>query len=143
MNEPMMTSTRPYLLRAFYEWIVDNALTPYAVVDSRVPYVQVPEQYVDEQGQIILNIGPVAVQGLLISNEAIEFNARFSGVPMRVYAPIIALNAIYAKENGRGIVFAEDDFEDGDLPPDDGGGQKTTKDKAAPKKGRPNLTIVK
>ncbi len=108
-NAYPMTSTRPYLLRAFFDWILDNRLTPYVVVDAREDHVQVPMQYVDNEGNIILNISPVAVQHLSLENDVMEFSARFSGHAMHIYVPIQAIRAIYAKENGRGIVFAEGD----------------------------------
>lgn len=141
-----MTSTRPYLLRAFYEWIVDNQLTPYMVINVKLPNVQVPESFVDEEGKITLNVGPLATKGFNISNQMIEFKARFSGVARDIYAPIKAVDAIYAKENGRGIVFSEEDFEheddfieemtdskDDDPPPS--GGSKA--------KSRSHLRVVK
>jgi stringent starvation protein B len=112
----MIIPTRPFLLRAFNEWILTNGWTPYIVVNSHMPGVSVPQQYVDEEGKIILNIGNTAAQSLSIGNEVVEFNARFSGVPMHIYAPISAVEAIYARENGRGIVFSEEE-EDGTPPP--------------------------
>jgi len=127
-----MTSSRPYLLRAIYEWIVDNNMTPYLLVDATADAVQVPTEHVSN-GKIILNISPTAVMGLELGDEAVNFNARFSGKPMYINAPIKAVLAIYSKENGRGMVFSEDD--DGS-PPEPGGG--------APKKPRqPKLRVVK
>ena len=108
-----MKSSRPYLLRAFYEWIVDNDFTPYVVVNSELPGVDVPQKYV-EDGRIVLNISPAAVRSLLLANDHIEFSAQFSGVPHDIYAPMRAVTAIYAKENGRGMVFKEDEDEDED-----------------------------
>lgn len=99
-----MTPSRPYLVRALNQWIIDNGLTPYLVVDAGVQGVYVPEDYVTN-GQIILNISPGAVNSLSIEDSAIEFQARFGGVPMKVYVPTIAIMAIYAKENGQGMVF--------------------------------------
>lgn len=104
----MMTSTRPYLIRAFYDWIVDNGCTPHIVVNASVPNVKVPEEYVEGE-QIVLNIAVNAVQGLRLGDHEIEFQARFGGKVRRVYAPINAILAIYAKENGRGMVFAEEE----------------------------------
>ena len=106
----LMTSPRPYLIRAFYDWILDNNGTPHVVVNAEEEGVEVPTQYV-EDGQIILNISPEAVEELLLNNDAIEFNARFAGTPMRVYAPTNSVVAIYAQENGRGMVFGEEDEE--------------------------------
>jgi stringent starvation protein B len=95
--------------------MIDNNFTPYIVVDAGVQGVQVPQDFVSD-GQIILNISPSAVRGLIVSNDAIDFNARFGGVPMRVYVPIVAVLAIYARENGQGMVFGA---EPGAPQPDD------------------------
>lgn len=103
-----MTSSKPYLIRAIYDWIVDNELTPYIVVNAHAEQVQVPEQYV-EGGQIILNISPEACRGLHLKNNQIVFTARFIGVATQVFVPPTAVMAIYAKENGRGMVFDEED----------------------------------
>lgn len=107
-----LTSSQPYLLRAIYEWIVDNSLTPYILVDASHDAVQVPRQFV-EDGKIVLNIAPRAVNNLQLSNEQVLFDARFSGQPMQVALPITAVLAIYAKENGQGMVF-----NDGNEPPE-------------------------
>ena len=106
-----MTSTRPYLIRAFYEWIVDNDCTPHIVVNAEFPDVQVPDEYVKD-GQIVLNIAMSAVQELNLHNDCVEFSARFSGVPKFIYVPVGAVMAIYAKENGRGMVFSEEEGEE-------------------------------
>ncbi|MGD8938246.1 MAG: ClpXP protease specificity-enhancing factor [Gammaproteobacteria bacterium] len=109
MNKDIkMTSSRPYLLRAIYEWIVDNNMTPYLLVDATAEAVQVPNEHVNN-GKIILNISPAAVMGLDLGAEVVSFNARFSGKPMFVNVPMKAVLAIYSKENGRGMVFTEDD----------------------------------
>ena len=102
-----MTSSRPYLVRAFNEWILDNDCTPYIVVDAGVQGVQVPTEHV-ANGQIVLNVAPNAVRGLMIENDAIGFNARFGGHPMQVMIPMPALIAIYARENGAGMVFGHE-----------------------------------
>ncbi len=99
-----MTSNQPYLLRAFCDWIVDNGLTPYIVVDADLPGVEVPRQFVKE-GQIVLNISPSACVNLKVGLEGVAFQARFSGQPMQVFVPSIAVSAIYARENGAGTVF--------------------------------------
>ena len=108
-----MTSTRPYLLRAIYEWIVDNGLTPHLLVHAEHDQVMVPRQFVDN-GVIVLNVSPSAVRDLHLGNEAVEFNARFAGQPQHVYAPIGAVQAIYARENGQGMMFSGAD--DGEEP---------------------------
>jgi stringent starvation protein B len=133
-----MTSSRPYLLRAIYEWLVDNQLTPYIMVDANSPQVAVPTRYV-EDGKIVLNIEPQAVGALRMGNDAVEFDARFSGVAHHVYVPIRAVKAIYAFENGRGMVFGDEE-DDGTTPPSS---TTTTDQKIGVKKGRPELKIVK
>lgn len=143
-----MTSTRPYLIRAFYEWIVDNDCTPHIVVNASAANVEVPQEYVDG-GQIVLNIAVTAVQGLQLGDEAIEFQARFGGKVRNVYAPVGSILAIYAKENGRGMVFAEEEGEP-PLPPSppsenesDVGSSTTTSKGGKRSGGRPHLTVVK
>ncbi|MFT4926767.1 MAG: stringent starvation protein B [Phenylobacterium sp.] len=101
-----MSPKEPYLIRAFHEWILDNDCTPYLVVDSRQANVMVPEQFIQPDGQITLNISPGATGNLIVGNEAIEFNARFSGVPHHLYIPCSAVLAIFAKETGEGTGFA-------------------------------------
>jgi stringent starvation protein B len=100
------TSRRPYLIRAIFDWAVDNGLTPHVVVAANVDGVEVPAQHVSD-GKIILNISPRAVQGLVIDNESIRFTARFGGQPFHVNAPPRAVLAIYAKESGEGVVFGD------------------------------------
>jgi stringent starvation protein B len=105
-----MTPNRPYLLRAFNEWIVDNELTPHIVVDTNLPHVQVPQQSIQD-GQIVLNINPSAVQGLVMDDEHVSFSARFGGVPFQVYVPMYAISAIYARENGAGTMFPPEEYD--------------------------------
>jgi stringent starvation protein B len=104
---PAMTSNRPYLLRAVHEWICDNGLTPYIVVDAASPGLQVPPQAVSD-GRVVLNLAPRAVARLEIGNDAITFMARFGGVSQPVTVPVAAVQAIYARENGQGMLLAED-----------------------------------
>jgi stringent starvation protein B len=92
------------LLRALYEWLVDNNSTPHIVVDTTIKGVMVPEQFVSD-GQIVLNINASAVHDLLLNDDAVSFNARFGGVPMNVYVPMVAVVAVYAKESGMGMGF--------------------------------------
>ncbi|MEW5757011.1 MAG: ClpXP protease specificity-enhancing factor [Pseudomonadota bacterium] len=125
-----MTSSRPYLVRAIYEWLVDNGMTPYVLVDAEIEGVVVPRQFV-ENGKIILNVAPAAVQGLQLGNDRIDFSARFGGQAMDVYVPLSAVKAIYARENGTGMVF--NDEMDGPNPP------ATPKDDGA----KPKLKLVK
>ena len=100
MNE---IPTKPYLLRALYEWCVDNGYTPHLAVkvDS---HVQVPSEYV-KAGEITLNISPTAVHKLQMGNEQIEFSARFGGVARQIAVPIAAVHALYARETGHGMTF--------------------------------------
>jgi stringent starvation protein B len=132
-----MTSSRPYLIRAMYEWIADNNFTPHLVVDAMQPHVQVPEKYI-EDGKIVLNISVEATQKLLMNNQAVEFDARFSGAVWHVYVPVQAVIAIYAKENGRGMIFEEE------LDEEEGGndGMQAAKPEKS-KTSKPHLKIVK
>ncbi|MCH1920797.1 ClpXP protease specificity-enhancing factor [Shewanella sp. A3A] len=111
-----MTPSRPYLLQAYFQWLLDNNLTPHLVVDATVPGTQVPVQYVKD-GQIVLNIAPSAVGNLQLGNEFVEFSARFGGVPQQLILPMQSVVAIYARENGAGTVFDMEDaylLEDGE-----------------------------
>lgn len=99
-----MTPRRPYLLRAFYDWLLDNQLTPHLVVNVMLPGVQVPMEFARD-GQIVLNIAPRAVGNLQLGDDAVSFNARFGGVPRQVRVPMAAVLAIYARENGAGTMF--------------------------------------
>jgi stringent starvation protein B len=128
-----MNSSRPYIMRALYEWIVDNDFTPYVLVDASVADVMVPQQFVKDN-QIVLNISPDAVVDLSITNQAVAFNGRFGGVATDVFVPIAAVVGIYARENGQGMVF---DPEEVVSPPDD-----SPPDPGKPEK-RPALKIVK
>lgn len=104
-----MTSNRPYLMRAFYDWILDNDCTPYIVVEADLPHVNVPPQTVKD-GQVVLNVSPSAVHGLHMDNQQLTFSARFGGVPHEVYIPMYAISAIYAKENGSGTMFPPEEI---------------------------------
>ncbi len=138
-----MTSSRPYIIRAIYEWIADNGLTPYILVDARSESVVVPENYIDNN-RIILNISTSATHGLALGNEGVTFNARFNGAPLDIYIPTASVLAIYAQENGQGMMFGDSDNENGPKPPSGsidppprlpGGGNGATK--------KPSLKIVK
>ncbi len=130
-----MTSSKPYLIRALYEWIVDNQLTPYLAVDAHSPSVMVPQQHVNKDGQIILNLAPRAVEMLHMSNEVITFSARFGGVSTDLYIPCYAVIGIYARENGKGMMFEKEP--EPPAPP--------TKPSAPtePTEKRPSLRVVK
>jgi stringent starvation protein B len=100
-----MSSSRPYFLRSIYEWILDNNCTPHILVDAHVEGTQVPQQHVNKDGQIILNISPSAIKDFFMDNTAVSFNARFSGVVNNLYVPCGAILGIYARENGQGMMF--------------------------------------
>jgi stringent starvation protein B len=135
-----MTSSRPYLIRAMYQWIADNGMTPHLLIDATVNNVIVPLEHV-QNGKIILNIAPMAISSLILGDDEITFSARFSGQSMGIYIPVEAVLAIYAKENGQGMMFSEDDgavsSEDKNGPDDDG------PDSGPGRPGRPNLRVVK
>ncbi len=143
MMDKAMTSSRPYIIRAIYEWIADNDLTPYILVDTRFDSVMVPSNYI-ENNRIILNIGSTATYGLSLGNDGVSFNARFNGSPTDIYIPTASVLAIYAQENGQGMMFGEPDEND-PKPPETKGGQivdeKRSKD--SEKKSKPSLKIVK
>jgi len=128
-----MTSSRPYLLRAMYEWIVDNGMTPYILVDTKNDQVIIPRQF-EEDGKIVLNLGPTAVQSLDLGIEAVSFDARFDGSSIDVLVPLQYVLAIYTRENGQGMMFADED-----LPP---AGGDDSQDVAVKRKA-PNLRVVK
>jgi stringent starvation protein B len=102
-----MLVQRPYLLKAFYNWIVDSECTPHIIVDATQACVEVPQQFV-EDGKIVLNIAPRSVMQFSMDDDAVAFNARFSGQPMQVYVPLYAIEGIYARENGAGTMFPEE-----------------------------------
>ncbi|MGP1573149.1 ClpXP protease specificity-enhancing factor [Aggregatibacter segnis] len=102
---------RPYLLRAYYDWLVDNDFTPYLVVDATYWGVKVPVEYVKD-GQIVLNLSANATGNLQLTNDFIQFNARFRGVPQDIYIPMGAALAIYARENGDGVMFEPEEAYD-------------------------------
>ncbi|NKB38935.1 MAG: ClpXP protease specificity-enhancing factor [Gammaproteobacteria bacterium] len=132
-----MTSTRPYLLRALYEWLIDNNMTPHILVDAVRDKVEVPLQFIVED-KITLNINPGAVRNLEIGNEYLSFSARFSGKVENILVPVTAVLAIYAQENGEGMVFTEEAVSE----PNDASANRPVMDTPEPDK-KPNLTIVK
>lgn len=103
-----LSPNRPYLLRAYYDWLTDNQLTPHLVVDAQVKGTQVPQQYVKD-GQIVLNVADGAVIGMDMGNDIVEFNACFGNTPHQVVLPMASIIAIYARENSAGIVFEMED----------------------------------
>ncbi len=134
-----MTPSRPYLIRAMYEWMLDNGMTPHLVVLADYPGVSVPMQFVKD-GKIVLNISPAAVRNLLLGNEEITFTARFNGQSMNIVVPVLGAIAIYTRENGKGMVFTPEEH----TPPPQGSGSGATQKAAADKpKSRPSLKVVK
>jgi stringent starvation protein B len=105
-----MKARRPYLLRAIHEWITDSLCTPHLVVDANAGDVEVPRQYVKD-GKIVLNVSWSATANLRLGNDEVSFSGRFGGVSMSVRVPIHAVLAIYARETGQGMIFADDDVD--------------------------------
>ena len=104
---PAMTSHRPYLLRALWEWIADNGMTPHLLVDATRPGVRVPPHTIKD-GKVVLNIADRAVARLEMGNDAVSFNARFAGASHSVVVPVPAILAIYARETGQGMALPEE-----------------------------------
>lgn len=104
-----MSPSKPYMIRAIWEWVIDNELTPHIMVDALYPGTLVPQQFVKD-GQIVLNVAPAAVVALDLDNAGISFNARFSGIAHDIYVPVGAVLGIYARENGRGMMFEPEDY---------------------------------
>ncbi len=138
MDAPILTSTKPYLIRAFYDWINDNRCTPYVIVNAEVKDVEVPRQYIEE-GRIILNISSEAVRDLQITNDFLELSARFNGMATQLYAPISAILAIYAQENGHGMVFEEET----QATPNDSGSKIKTPVKRPDPSVKPSFKVIK
>lgn len=140
-------SRRPYLIRAIYDWAVDNGYTPHVLVAADYPGVAVPLQHVQD-GRITLNLSPMAVQSLHVGEDPIWFSARFSGRPFDVVIPCGAVLAIFARENGEGLVFGEVEPPDGEAPIDPGSEpviETESGDSPEPPKpkGRGHLRVVK
>jgi stringent starvation protein B len=149
-----MTSNKPYIVRAFYQWITDNQLTPYVVVDVSVYGVLVPQSYVND-GQIILNVSSSAVGTIGLGSDSIEFSARFGGRLEHIVVPYGAIAAIYAKENGAGTSLeiehpAEQDPDNSSIGLSSVDPESQTDDvtsdkerNISKKKGRASLKVVK
>lgn len=130
----MMNSTRPYFIRALYDWIVDNRLTPHLLVDASAEGLVAPTEFAND-GRLVLNVSPDAVRDLELANDFIEFSARFRGVSRDVIVPLQAVLGIYARENGQGMLFG-DEQEDSTGTDDDPGSSPPRP------QGRPTLKIV-
>ncbi len=168
LNALESTSTRPYLIRALYEWCTDNGLTPYIAVLAD-DTVQVPREYV-QNGEIVLNISFDATSALKLGNDFVEFKARFAGVAREIIVPIDRIIAIYARENGQGMAFpvpvptvsdeGVQDAEPASATPDPAGGSRggiqlvphpdaagddgvPPEPPESPKRKRPSLKVVK
>jgi stringent starvation protein B len=110
-----VTSHRPYLLRAMHQWVLDNNFTPYVIVNTSGPDVEVPPGH-SENGRIVLNLSPSAIRNLSITNDVLQFDGRFSGRAFHVCAPIAAVMAVYAKETGQGMAFETDSNAESERP---------------------------
>ena len=145
---PPMRARRPYLLRAIHEWITDSLCTPHLVVDAGVPGVEVPRQYVKD-GKVVLNVSWNATANLRLGNDEVSFSGRFGGVSMSVRVPLVAVLAIYARETGQGMIFADDDVEpragaqEQAPPPAESPPQEPEPPRPAPGGGRARLKVVK
>jgi len=139
-----MTSSRPYLIRAMYQWIIDNGMTPHLLANTGVGDCMVPADYVQDD-KIVLNIAPMAIGGLVLGDDDITFGARFNGVSESIYVPIRAVEAIYARENGQGMMFSDDDEAVPDMSSGSDGSQAENTDDSdpGPDKPKPTLHLVK
>lgn len=129
-----MTSSRPYLVRALYDWIIDNHCTPYLLVNALHSQVLVPQDHVTPDGQIVLNIAPSAVNDFVMNDDSLCFSARFGGVPTDIFVPCVAILGIYAKENQQGMIFELE--AEPDIPP-------PAPPQKPSAKSRPSLKVVK
>jgi stringent starvation protein B len=122
-----MTSSRPYLIRAIYEWIIDNQQTPHILVNSTASGVQIPQGY-DSDGQIVLNVAPIAVTKLILDNKSVSFTGRFGGQAHDIHVPVLAVKGIYARETGQGMVFddSNEPVPEDDVPPKPQPGDRPT-----------------
>lgn len=139
-----MTTRRPYLIRAFFDWILDNGMTPYISVDADYDGVAIPREFVVD-GEIVLNLSPTAIRNLDLGLESVTFDARFSGRPHQIVVPVRAVYAIYAQENGEGMAFgfkrrSNDELEDTMQGPTLSKSGEPSPDRPS---GKPTLKIVK
>ncbi|GAB6042591.1 ClpXP protease specificity-enhancing factor [Endothiovibrio diazotrophicus] len=130
-----MTPLRPHLIRALYDWVAENGFTPHILVHADGEGVSVPREHVQE-GRIVLNIAARAVQRLSLGDEAVAFSARFGGVPREIYIPVASVLALYAAENGQGMVFSDMIGGEPTPPPEPPAPEE-------PPKNRPTLRVVK
>jgi stringent starvation protein B len=137
-KELTLSPSRPYLARAIYDWICDNNLTPYILVDATQKYTTVPEQFIQD-GQIVLNVVPHAVHAFSMDKQAISFSARFGGVSRDIYVPFKALLGIYARENGQGLFFDASEYEDINIEEIE---LESKEEKTETVKKKPNLRLL-
>ena len=135
-----ITPTRPYMVRALYQWIEDNALTPYLMVDATADNVQVPKEHVQD-GRIVLNIASRATGNMSMENDYIHFSARFGGVSQEIWVPLTAVMGIYAKENSQGMFFDPNEYDD--YVPEEDAATTFKKSTAVPKPKRDNKAGLK
>lgn len=133
-----LKGTRPYLVRALNEWIIDQGWTPHLLINALWPGVKVPEAFI-EDGRIVLSINPSAVRDLLLANTEVSFSARFAGTPHWIQVPIGAVLGIYARENGEGLFFDESEYS----PDEPDSADVVPSSPSAAKKARPGLRVVK
>jgi len=139
-----MLSSRPYLVRAIHEWIVDSGFTPHLLVDADAPGLDVPTSSIQD-GRVVLNVSPTAVRDLVIDAEMVTFVARFGGASRAVTVPMTAVEAVYARENGRGMMFPVDEDEDEEEVSDssDARAGEGAERSDRGRKTKPNLKVVK
>ena len=135
-----ITPTRPYMVRALYQWIEDNELTPYLMVDATAENVQIPTEHVQD-GRIVLNIASRATGNMSMENDYIHFSARFGGVSQDIWVPLTAVLGIYAKENSQGMFFDPNEYDN--YQPEEGSVTTSKKEDTAPKIKRDNKAGLK
>lgn len=135
-----ITPTRPYMVRALYQWIEDNALTPYLMIDATADNVQIPREHVQD-GRIVLNIASRATGNMSMGNDYIHFSARFGGVSQEIWVPLQAVMGIYAKENSQGMFFDPNEYDD--YVPEEDAAAISKKSTATPKPKRDNKAGLK
>ena len=139
-----ITPTRPYMVRALYQWIEDNALTPYLMVDATAKNVQIPTEHVQD-GRIVLNIASRATGNMSMENDYIHFSARFGGVSQEIWIPLPAVMGIYAKENSQGMFFDPSEYDNYDPEEDSlATSKKSTSTETKPKRdNKAGLKVLK
>ncbi|MCP4431801.1 MAG: ClpXP protease specificity-enhancing factor [Gammaproteobacteria bacterium] len=133
-----MTSRKPYLIRGMYEWLLDNEVTPYILVDVGHNQISIPEGIATD-GKVVLNLAPGAIQNLDMTNQHLSFSARFNGIAQDIYCPMDSVLAIYARENGEGMMFGTDDADRSEKREE----ASADDNKHTEKQKRPGLQIVK